>query len=232
MSGYLRVIGGTAFACLLALVAGTADGASQPKRVAFAVTLRATVTKDWDTVRVSSATGCPASERSVGRRTVKLRSARPTIVFVTLARGRVSYSPAVVRYVRAELSQTGNRTETFQAPCKERILRSRCTRARRAVSGTRFGFFRSARHELSFRAARLPEFSRACPGESSTVRAIRPSLRDAQGELSERALMNAAVPGQTAIGTAELETDLDGLETGRVIERVHWELTFIRKHQA
>ena len=230
MSGNLRVSIVTALACLLAFLAGTASGASQPKRVAFLVTLKASVIKDWDTVTVASVTGCQTSQRSVGRRTVRLRSARPTTVFVTLNRGRVSYPHAIVRYVRVQLSQTGSQTATFQAPCKERTLRSPCMRARRAVSGARFGFFRSARNELSFRAAPLPEFAKACPAESSSVRGIRPSLRDAQGELSEAALMNPAIPSQTAIGSVDVETDLDGRETGRVIERVSWELTFTRKH--
>jgi hypothetical protein len=214
---------------LLAFLAGAAHGASQPKRVAFRVTLNATVTKDWNTVTESTENGCPTSQRSVGRRTVTLRSTRPSTVFVTLGSGRVSYSPAVVRYVRAELSQSGNRTTSVQAPCTVRMTHSRCTHVRRAVSGASFGFFRSARDEISFHSARLPEFSMACPPESSGVRGIRPGLQEAQGELSEAVLMDRRIPTQTAIGTAEVETDLDGRETGRVVERVRWELTFTRK---
>jgi hypothetical protein len=99
----------------------------------------------------------------------------------------------------------------------------------RAVSGASFKFFRSARNELSFHAARLPEFSPGCLREPSSVRAIRPSLQLAQGELSEAALANARIPSQTAIGSAEVETDLEGQTTGSVVERVSWELTFTRK---
>jgi hypothetical protein len=100
---------------------------------------------------------------------------------------------------------------------------------RRAASGKRFGFFRSARDEISFRSARLPELSMACPRESSGVRGLRPGLHQAEGELSEMALMDPRVPGQTAIGSAEVETDLEGAETGRVVERVRWGLTFTRR---
>jgi hypothetical protein len=214
---------------VLALLAGTADGASKSKRVAFQVTLQATVTKSWNALRESTQNGCPTSERSVGRRTVKLRSTRPTTVVVTLSQGRISYSPAVVRHVRAEVNQSGTSTTSTRAPCKPRVAHSRCPHKQRIVSGASYGFFRSAPNEISFRAARLPEFSIACPREFSGVRAIRPGLQDAEGELSESALMDPRVPGQTALGSAESETDLEGKETGRVIERVSWELTFIRK---
>ena len=56
-----------------------------------------------------------------------------------------------------------------------------------------------------------------------------PGLREAQGELSEATLMNPRYPSQTALATAETETTLDGAETGRVVERVSWQLTFTRK---
>jgi hypothetical protein len=61
------------------------------------------------------------------------------------------------------------------------------------------------------------------------VRAIRPSLQDAQGEISEATFADARFPAQTATGTAEITTDLEGTETGRVVERVSWSLTFTRK---
>lgn len=229
MRGYFSVTGSTALVCLLAFLAGTADGASQPKRVAFRVTLQATVTKDWNTVTQTTDDGCPASQRSVGRRTIMLRSARPTTVVATLGNRRVSYSPAVVRFVAVELAQSGNRTTSVRAPCTARTTHSRCTRMRRAVTGASFGFFRSARDEISFHSSRLPEFSMGCPRESSGVRGIRPGLHEAQGELSEAVLMDPRIPTQTSIGTAEVTTDLEGQATGRVVEHVRWALTFTRK---
>ena len=229
MRGYFGVTGGMVLAGLFAFLAGAAHGASQPKRVAFRVTLSATVTKDWNTVTESTENGCPTSLRSVGKRTITLRSARPTTVLVTLGSGRVSYSPAVVRYVNTGLSQSGSTTKSVGAPCRAQMTHSRCTHQRRALSGARFGFFRSARNELSFHSARLPELSMPCPRESSGVRAIRAGLQQAQGELSESALMDPRTPIQTAFATAEIETDLDGQERGRVVEHVRWALTFARK---
>lgn len=227
--GYLGVTGGAALICLLAFVAGAAHGASQAKRVAFRVTLKATVVKDWNTVIEATQDGCLTRTHSVGRRTVRLRSARPTTIFVTFGKGRVSYSPKIVRFVRIELAQNGNRTAKILAPCEPRTTHVLCAPKRRALSGPRFAFFRSARNEISFRPARLPELPSACPGESASVRSIRPSLRDAQGELSEAVLANPRIQTQTAFATAEVTTDLEGQESGRVIERVSWELTFTRK---
>jgi hypothetical protein len=60
------------------------------------------------------------------------------------------------------------------------------------------------------------------------VRGIQPGLDEAQGELSEAALANSRIRIQTAIGTAEVTTDLEDPETGRVVERVRWTLTFTR----
>jgi hypothetical protein len=225
----LGVTASATLVCLLAFLAGTAEGASKAKPVAFRVTLTATVTKDWNTVTETTVDGCPNSRHSVGRRTVKLRSARPTTVFVTFARGRISYSPAVVRSVRIDLVQTGNETLKVTSPCEARTTHALCVPKRRAISATRFGFFRSARNEISFRSAWLPELSSACPRESSRVRALRSGLRAAQGELSEAALANPRTPNQTAFGGVEVTTDLDGEETGTVVEGVRWELTFTRK---
>jgi hypothetical protein len=193
------------------------------------VTVKATVTKTWDTMTETTEDGCPATVRSVGKRTVTLRSRRATTVLVTFGQGRVSYSPAVVRFVAGELSQSGDRTISVHAPCTARVTHARCTRMSRPVSGASFKFFRSARNEISFHAARLPEFAPGCLREPSSVRAIRPSLQQAQGELSEAALANARIRSQTAIGSAEIETDLDSQTTGSVTERVSWELTFSRK---
>ncbi len=216
-------------ACLLALAAGSAHGASGANKASFGVTLNGTVTKDWNTTAQATEDGCPVSIHSVGRRVARLRSTRPTTVVATFAGGRVSYSPASVRYVVVDVTQSGTQTTRVQAPCTARSIKSRCPRAHRAVGGGAFGFFRSARDEISFRGARLVGTRTSCPRESSRVRAIMPGLREAQGELSEAALMNPRYPVQTALATAEGETTLDGTETGRIVERVSWQLTFTRK---
>ena len=110
MKGYCGVTCGTALAGLLAFLAGTADGAL-PQRATFDVTLSATVTKSWNTVTESTEESCTVFRRSIGRRTVTLRSARPTRIAVTLRSGKASFSPAAVRFVAVQVTQTGENTD-------------------------------------------------------------------------------------------------------------------------
>ena len=95
------------------------------------------------------------------------------------------------------------------------------------MSGGTFRFFRSARNEISFHSARLPAAGTSCPRESAAVRAIRPGLHAAEGEIAEVDLARAR--SQTAFASAERTTDLEGAETGRIVERISWSLTFSRR---
>ena len=211
---------------VIAVLAGTAD-AARPTRAVFDVTIRATVTKDWRTSVESTEEGCTVVRRSIGHRTVTLRSSRPTRIVVTLRAGKASFSPSAVRFVTAKVTQSGENTTRREARCGSGTDRQRCRRASRRVPNRSLGFFRSSRNEISFRAATLPGSGSACPGESAAVRANRPSLRDAEGQISEAALAGGA--SQTAFGSSEVTADLEGAETGRVVERVHWSLTFARR---
>ena len=229
MRSHLKLSAGIVLVGLLAFVAGTAEGAAQ-QRVAFRVTLKATVVKTWNAATQSTVNGCPTTQRSVGRRVVTLESKRPATVVVTLRNGRVvRYSPMAVRYLGAQVVQTGSRSTTVGAPCTPGTTRTTCARSSRAVSGVRVRFFRSKRDQISFRRMPLPGLPAGCPPESAEVRAIHSGLEEAEGEISEEALADSRVRKQTAIGSAALETDLEDNETGRVVERVSWKLTFIRK---
>jgi hypothetical protein len=226
MKGSCGVICGTVLAGMLAILAGTAAGA-QPARATFDVTLRATVTKDWHTVTESMEEGCAAFRRSIGHRVVTIRSARPTPIVVALGSGKVSFSPAAVRFVVVQVTQSGENRTRRESPCRTETIRERCRPAKRRVSGGMFRFYRSAKNEISFHSARLPTAGTSCPRESAAVRAVRPGLRDAQGEIAEADLAGAR--SQTAFASAELTTDLEGAETGRVVERISWSLTFNRR---
>jgi hypothetical protein len=225
MNGYCGVTSGTILTSLLAILAGTADGAL-PKRATFDVTLRATVSKDWNTLTASTEENCAVFRRSIGHRTVTLRSARPTPITVTFRSGKASFSPAAVRFVVVQITQTGENRTRREAPCRSGTKRERCGPARRRVGGGTFRFFRSARNEISFHSVRLPAAGTSCPRESAAVRAISPGLRDAEGEIAEIDL--AGGRSQTAFASAELTTDLEGEETGRVVARIRWSLTFTR----
>lgn len=217
-----------AFVCLLAALAASARSAAPAKRALVKVSLRATVAKTWNTVTETTLGGCDVSIHSVGSRKVVLKSLRPTRVVVNATGGRVSYSPAAIRFVRLDVSGSGNESTTFKAPCIEHTVRNVCPRSRRVLKGGTFRFFRSRRNEISFRPARLPDVAGTCPWQSAQLKAIRPGLQHAQGELSEGALTDPRVPGQTALASAETESDFDGDEVGRATERVSWSLTFRR----
>jgi hypothetical protein len=217
---------GIALVCVLAILAGAAD-AARPTRVEYDVTIRATVTKDWDTSVESIEEGCTVVRRSIGLRTVTLRSSRPTPIVVSLRSGKASFTPSTVRFVTAKVTQIGENRTRRAAPCGSGTERRRCRPASRRAAGRSFRFFRSGRNEISFRPAPLPGSGSACPRESAAVRSNRPGLRDAEGRMSEVALARGTP--QTAFGSSEVEIELGGAETGRLVERVRWSLTFARR---
>jgi len=213
---------------LLAALGASARDATSSRRSVLKVTLHATVTKKWNTVTHTTLSGCDVSIHSVGTRKVTLRSKRPTKVAVASGSGRVSYKPAAVRYVTAEVSGSGDQTTKYEPPCQQPAEHVDCPRVNKVVSGAILRFFRSKRNEISFRPSLLPDVGGSCPFQSATVRGIRPGLHQAQGELAEAALTNPRVPGQTAIASADVDSELDGDEEGTVTERVRWTLTFAR----
>jgi hypothetical protein len=212
--------------CLLAALGASARDAAEAKRAVLKVSIRATVTKSWNTVTHTTLEGCDVSIHSIGVRKVVLRSKRPTRVVVTAGGGRASYAPAAVRFVSAEATGSGQQTTKVEAPCQPRTEHVDCARARKVTSGATYRFVRRKRNEIAFRAARLPEVPGSCPSQSAAVRGIRPGLDEAEGALAEAELTNPRVPAQTALARADVDSDLDGDDEGRVTERVRWSLTF------
>jgi hypothetical protein len=214
-----------ALGCVIAILAGAAH-AAHPTQTAFDVTIRATITKDWNAAVESTEDGCTVVRRSIGHRTVTLRSSRPTRIVVTLRSGKASFSPSAVRFVTAKVAQTGENS-TRKEPCGSGTVHERCRPVSRRVEGRSFSFFRSRRNTIAFRPATLPGARTRCPNESTAVRAVKPALRDAGGRIAEAALARGV--GQTAFASSVVTTDLEGTETGQAVERVHWSLTFARR---
>jgi len=217
---------GIAVASLIAILA-VAAAEAQPNRATYAVTLRATITKDWNTVSESTEANCRVVRRATGYRTVTLRSARPTKVVVNLGSGRASFSPSTVRFITVRVAQRGENKTRRDPPCPSGTELETCRPVKRSLRGGSFRFFRSGRNEISFRTVRLPDAGTLCPREPAAVRAIRPGLRAAEGKISEVELARGA--SQTALASAAVTTDLEGEETGPVVERVSWSLTFSRR---
>jgi hypothetical protein len=200
----------------------------------FRVTLKATLTKDWNYVLEGEKNGCPSRTHVQGRRVVTLRSTRPTFVAVTFVGRRARYSPAVVRFIGGTAAQTGAvRTEEGQPPsCVLRSVRQDCLRPRRLLAGQAVRFFRSRKNEISFARTRdfAATFPTACPPQTAPVRAERPDLNMAEGEILESAFRDTRIRSQTASARAVETTDFegDGDGDGKVVVRVSWELTFAR----
>jgi hypothetical protein len=217
---------GIVVAASIAVLAGAAAEA-QPNRAMYAVTLRATITKDWNTVSETTEGNCRVVRRAIGHRTVTLRSARPTRVVVNLGSRGASFSPSAVRFMTVRVKQSGENKTRRDPPCPSGTELEKCRPAKRTLRGGSFHFFRSKRNEISFRPARLPDAGTLCPSEPAAVRTIRPGLRDAEGKISEVELARGA--SQTGFASAAVTTELESGETGSVTERVSWSLSFARR---
>jgi hypothetical protein len=215
-----------ACACSLAL-ASSVDARSAPQQATFRVTLSAQITKTWDYVTSRQEGACTVSTRVRGSRRATLMSVRPTLVKATASAGQIRFSPALVRSVRTRIIQGGSVREDALGPGCGGAVQRDCARTQRTLEQT-LRFFRSRPREISFR--RSPEYTIAttCPPEATVVRAERPGLHEAQGRLSERDLFARRIRSQTVSGEFEEETEISGDVDGRVVERVRWNLTFVR----
>ena len=191
------------------------------------------MTKDWSYVAEDELDGCPITTRVQGRRVVTLRSTKPTLVKVMFAGGRAVYSPPYVRSLLVQASQSGvvSSERTLPPDCTVREdRRTNCPRRRLSSRDAAVRFLRSWRNEISFARSRdFATFSTTCPQQTASVRAERPSLDMAEGEISEAELRNSRIRFQTATGTAVETTDFEGDGDGKVVVRVNWELRFERR---
>lgn len=219
------------FACAGALASAQAvEAGPDASSARFNVTLTAQVTKTWDYVTTRAEGECTVTTHVVGSRVVTLRSSRPTIVTATSSAGRIRFSPAVVRSVTARATQGGSVTTTERGPGCGRRTHSNCAKPRRTLANQTLAFFRSRRNEISFRRTRDfgSGFPTTCPLEAPEVRVERPGIHQAQGELSERDLFNRGIRSQTASGSSDETSELEGNPDGKVIARASWSLTFRR----
>jgi hypothetical protein len=220
-----RVGASAVAACTFALAFATAALAeTDAQRATFRVTLSAKLTKTWDYVDSREEPGCTSRSRVRGSRTVTLRSARATVVVVTLRSGRLRFSPALVRSVTALTRQGGSVSRSGCGVSEQRL----CAVQQRPHRNQTFSFFRSRPGEITFRPAREYAIASTCPPEDRSVRTERPDLDVAEGRLVERDLFNRRVRSLTVNGGYDEETQIEGGPEGTVLERVDWHLTFRR----
>jgi hypothetical protein len=230
MSFQVRIGALATLTCACALVLGAAVEARPTLQATFRVTVTAQVTKTWDYTVASQAGDCTTSTHVKGSRVFTLRSSRPTIVTATGAPGRVRFTPALVRSVTARTTQGGEVTVTQRGLGCTGRTHTICTTLRRTLTNQTLRFFRSRPGEISFRRSRdfgsgLP---RTCPPEHSEVQAERPGIHEAQGRLAERQLFDRRIRSQSATGSFEEVTEIEGNPDGRVVERVTWTLRLVR----
>ena len=172
-------------------------GCRSPSALRFASPSKATVTKNWNAVteddrepgvrpRSGLSGDAPSRCAAAGRRPCSSPSAT----------GRVSFSPAVVRFVcRRRSPEREPDDDSRRSLLSSGRSELDCARRRRAVRGLSFRFFRSARDEISFRPRGSPS-SRRVPARirGRCARSGRAS-QEAQGELSEAALARSAHSG-------------------------------------
>jgi hypothetical protein len=215
--------------CACALVVAAAVDARSAAQARFHVTLNAQLTKTWNYVTAREEGDCSVSTRVEGTRKVVLASTRPTLATVTAGSRRVSFTPALVRSVRARITQDGAMTVSERGARCSRITRTNCVQRRRTVLNQTLRFYRSRPREISFRRSADYTIPTACPRETAAVRAERPGLHEAEGRLAERGLFARGVRYQTVSGGFEEETEISGDLEGKVVKRVTWNLKFTRR---
>jgi hypothetical protein len=230
--GFSRRIGALAsVACACALALAVVADARPEQRATFRVTVTAQLTKTWDYVSTGQAGDCTVSTHVVGSRTITLRSSRPSVVTAIGTPGRVGFTPTLLRSVTARTTQDGTVTVTERGVGCIGRTHTDCTRQTRTLSNQTLRFYRSRPGEISFRRSRDfgAGLSRTCPPEDPEVQVERPGIHEAQGDLSERQLFDRGFRTQTVSGSFVEETEIEGGPDGRVVERVSWNLRFVRR---
>jgi hypothetical protein len=217
------------------LLAWGVAGAATPRSAAFSVTLTATLTKDWTHVRLVEAE-CIEVTTHTGRWKLTLATRRPSGIAIerpSSARRPLRLSPATVRSIAGQATQTGSRRLEVRGPrCTREIQRTPCAAQRRAFRGAYARLTSPARGKARFAplrgASAVRSFRRTCPEEPPEIRSIRTDLALADAPLSAADVFDRDVPRFFISGNSQQVTTLEGSYDGRVTERVRWTLTFIR----
>jgi hypothetical protein len=222
--------------CVLLLGWGAA-GAATPQRAVFRVALTGTLTKDWTVTRTVEGTdGCEEVTTSTGRWKLALSTrSRSTIAIAAPSRRSrpLRLSPAVVRAIAGQASQTGSVRVEMRGPrCVRSIERRSCALQRRSFRGATVRLTSPRRGTARFAPMRgtsaVRTFRADCPEEPADIRSIRTDLALADAPLAAADVFDRNVPRFFISGNSTQETTLEGDWDGKVTERVRWTLTFIR----
>ncbi|MDQ3777691.1 MAG: hypothetical protein M3310_02315, partial [Actinomycetota bacterium] len=177
-----RVAVSVTLASALVLLASIAHAATV-ERARFAVTLTATLSKDWNVARTVEGE-CDEVTRYLGRWRLTLSSRRRSTVAATAPGGTrrvVRFSPAFVTSLAGTARQSGSTAITRRgAGCVASGARRDCAANRRGVRAARTSFASPRVGRLRFgrlqRASAIRSLAGSCGNEPAEVRAIRPDL--------------------------------------------------------
>jgi hypothetical protein len=216
-----------------ALAAAAASVAAESSTAQFLVSVRATVTKQWNYTRTQKNAGCQARTDGRGTRTISFRSGDVSVVTARWAggRSRVRFS-GNAGSLRGSIRETGTKSTKQSGPgsCEQGTSRSVCTPVSQTFSGRSAQLVSGRLHKVGFRRmkALVPDaFFGDCPGEPASVRSLGSGLALADANLSERDLFDRSVGGLTLQGAADATTTLLN-RSATVVEHVRWTVTLRR----
>ena len=214
---------------LLGALAAPARDAASAQRAVLKVTLGASVTKSWNTVTHTTLNGCDVSIRSIGVRKTTLRSKRPTKVVVTSQR-----APSLLRTDGGRVRNGGRERERradddvrAAVPAARRARRVRARAQARERRGVPVLPQQAERDLVPARTAPCGLGLVPSPVGHRAGDPCRGCTRPKVGSPRRSSpIPDSRVRRRSA--SADVESDLDGDEEGRVTERVRWSLTFAR----
>lgn len=219
--------------CLLVLAGGTAHAAKPRSRAAtFAITLTATLTKEWTYTRTVEEGGdCVRTTRGTGRWQAKLSSRRSARIKAIPAGSRIRFV-GTVGSLRGSAVQSGATTTTLGGdPACERSTRSvRCAAERKTFSNASSAVRNPRRGVAQLGALRGTGAARSfrCLETPDDIRTIRTDLSLATAPLDSGDVFGRDIRRFFLTGDTEQVTTLEGELEGRVTERVRWTLVFTR----
>jgi hypothetical protein len=231
----LRLFGVSMVFAGAAFLAWGAAGAATTERAVFRVSLTGTLTKDWTAARTVEGE-CTEVTTHTGHWRMTLKSRRRSRLVFTAPSGRrrrLTISPAVIRAIAGNATQSGAVRVVVRGPgCENSIQQRTCARRRAAfrnatvrLTTLRAGRARFARLQ-GVSAAR--SFRGSCPEQPADIRALRTDLGLADAPLAGSDVFGRDVPRFFISGNTTQETTIEGEDDGRVTERVRWTLTFTR----
>ena len=202
-----------------------ASAAASPAPTLFRLTISGTATADFDYTTPPETSGdCQTSKRSEGRRTVRFRTRRPTVVRVVA--GRVQ--PAAVRGIAGTVKLSGANTVNEVCPTGETPTSQPCASTTRTFGDAHTTLSSVKPGSLTLRPLRVRLRRLQCPREPEEVGAAPLGPVPGPLHLSVAALAQERIARLTLTASAATHKNYAAPAKGMIVQRSHWTLTFER----